>query len=207
MRTQAREGLRERTKKRRVEAILAAARELLRETAGPNLTVDRIAERAEVAPATVFNLVGTREQIWAALAERALGDLDLGSLGPADDPHQRARAIVDSITRSLCADPLVFRALFSGWAQSGRALAARDPTNALVACLEDAADRGMIPPHLNHRRLGELVSSGLIGIMHQWAAGLMSDHGLRTRGRDLVDVAFAAAGAEVSLPTGRRSSR
>jgi AcrR family transcriptional regulator len=201
MTTQAREGLRERSKKRRVEAILAAARELLREQSGsgPNLTVDRIAERAEVAPATVFNLVGTREQIWAALADQALGDLDLGSLGPADDPHQRARAVVDSVTRIMCADALVFRALFSGWTRSGLALAAHDPTNELVACLEDAAKRGMIAPDLKLRRLGELVSSGLIGIMHQWAAGLMSDHGLRTRARDLVDVAFAAAGAEVRL--------
>jgi AcrR family transcriptional regulator len=205
MTTQVPEGLRERSKRRRVEAILTAARELLREQSGATLTVDRIAERAEVAPATVFNLVGTREQIWAALADRALGDLDLGSLGPADDPHQRARAIVASVMEVICADPLVFRALFSGWSRSGGALA-HDPTNELVACLEEAAERGMIAPDLKLRRLGELVSSGMIGIMHQWAAGLMSDHGLRTRARDLVDVAFAAAGAEVSVLGARRSS-
>jgi AcrR family transcriptional regulator len=183
--------LRERNKVERTERILAAARELLREGAGQNLTVERIAERARVAPMTVFNLVGTREQIWAALADRVLEDLDISTL-PVEDPHERARAMVDAVMAAVCGDAPVFRALLAGWSQSGRVLQ-RDPTDELVACLRSAADSGAIAPDLDVRRIGELISAGLIGVVHQWAAGLISDRALRNRSRDIVDLAFAAA--------------
>ena len=69
-------GLRERRKLRRVDRILQAARDLLREGGGDVPTVEQVAERAEVATATVFNLVGTRENLWAALANEALAELE-----------------------------------------------------------------------------------------------------------------------------------
>src|SRR5271165_5207429 len=83
------EGLRARGKRQRRQRILDAARELLHEDPDQGLTVPRIAERADVSPATVFNLVGPRERIWAALADHALGGVDYSSL-PSEDPHERA---------------------------------------------------------------------------------------------------------------------
>lgn len=186
-----RPGRRERGKQERVERILAAARELLREQAGASLTVERIAARAGVAPATVFNLVGTREQIWAALADQALGEVDVVAAAPGD-PQERARAIVGAIMDVIVADPFVFRAMLSSWSQSARVLR-RDPTGDLVACLRSAADAGTLSACTDVRRLGELISSGLIGLVHQWAAGLVSDRALHRRARDIVDLAFAAA--------------
>src|SRR5581483_517922 len=107
-------GLRERGKQRRSERILDAALQLLREDPGQNLTIDRIAERAEVAPMTVYNLVGTRDQIWTALVHRALQGIDPHSITAAD-PQERARRIVDAYIRVLRADAAVFTALLSGW--------------------------------------------------------------------------------------------
>jgi len=52
-------GLRERGKRRRTERILDAGLDLLREDPQGNLTVERIADRAEVSPMTVFNLWAT----------------------------------------------------------------------------------------------------------------------------------------------------
>jgi AcrR family transcriptional regulator len=57
------EGLRERHKRARAERILQAVRELLRERDVQTVTLEQIAERAEVAPGTVFNLVGARERL------------------------------------------------------------------------------------------------------------------------------------------------
>jgi len=185
------EGLRERGKRRRVERILDAASELLRERPDEALTVDRIAERAEVAPATVFNLVGPREQIWAALADRVFGDLDAQPV-PADDPQGRARAVVDGVMRRITADPAVVRALLAGWSQSGRVLH-RDPTDIVLECLEAAERDGTVEPGTDLRRLAQLVGAGLNGAVHQWAAGVISDRQLRARGVDLVDLAFVAA--------------
>lgn len=184
-------GLRERGKQRRTERILDAALELLREDPGQNLTIDRIAERAEVAPMTVYNLVGTREQIWTALVHRALRGIDPAAIS-APDPHERARRIVDAYVRVLRADAPVFTALLSGWGTSGQVLQ-DDPTNALIACLRDAAETGLISADANVRRHGEVLAAGLLGTIHQWTAGLLSDRAFSTRARAVVDVVFAAA--------------
>jgi AcrR family transcriptional regulator len=176
---------------RSIERILDAALALLREDPEQNLTVDRIAARAEVAPMTVFNLVGNRDQLWSALADRALQDLDIEAIS-AGDPQDRARRIVDAVVRILCADAAVFRALLSGWSHGGSVLN-HDPTEALIGCLRDAADAGQIGSGVNLRRHGEVMSAGLLGTIHQWTSGLLSDRAFRTRARAVVDVAFAAA--------------
>jgi AcrR family transcriptional regulator len=187
-------GLRERGKRRRTERILDAALELLREDPDANLTVERIADRAEVSPMTVFNLVGNREQLWSAMADRALESLDVQSI-TADDPQERARRIVDAVVRILRSDAAVFRALLSGWSKGGHVLA-QDPTNALIQCLQDAADAGHIRADVNLRRYGEVMSAGLIGTIQQWTAGLLGDRAFGTRARAVVDVVFAAAKAD-----------
>jgi AcrR family transcriptional regulator len=78
-------GLRERGKRRRTDRILDAALTLLREDPGQNLTVERIAERAELAPMTVYNLVGTRDQKWTELVDRT-------ARAPLSDPVRWADA-------------------------------------------------------------------------------------------------------------------
>lgn len=184
-------GLRERGKQRRTERILDAALELLREDPEQNLTVDRIAERAEVAPMTVYNLVGTRDQIWTALVDHALHGIDPQTItGP--DAHERARRIVDAYVRVLRADAPVFTALLAGWSHSGRVLE-DDPTAALITCLRDAANARLISPDADVTRLGEVLAAGLLGTINQWTAGLLSDRAFASRARAVVDVVFAAA--------------
>jgi AcrR family transcriptional regulator len=187
-------GLRERGKQRRVAQILDAAQALLREEPERPLTVERIAGRAEVSAPTLFNLIGTREMIWAAIADRALGELDLGGLGRVADPQVRAQRIVGAVISMMCADAPVFRALLVNWRLSAQ-LVDNDPTRELLVCLREAERSGAIRQGVNLRRSAELISAGLIGIAHQWGAGLIGDDALRRRGRDLVDMAFAAARA------------
>ncbi len=176
------DGLRERGKRRRIVQILAAARVLLREAPTEELTVERIAARAELAPQTVYNLVGRREHIWSALADDALDGLDLPSFTSIPDAQARGAAIVRAVIDMVCSDAAVFRHLLAHWAQSALFID-HDPTAALTDCFELFGD-----PH--PRRTAELVGAGLIGILHQWAAELISDDGARERGRDLVSMAF-----------------
>ncbi|MVU80768.1 hypothetical protein GPX89_26385 [Nocardia sp. ET3-3] len=184
-------GLRELGKRHRVERILDSALELLREDPDKGLTIERIAARAAVAPMTVFNLIGNRDQLWSALADRALVGLDVQSITAAE-PQERAHRIVDAVVRILCADGRVFRALLSGWSMSGRVLD-HDPTHALIGCLEDAVEAGFIGPEVNVRRYGDVIAAGLIGAIHQWLAGLLSDDAFRIRAMAVVDTVFAAA--------------
>jgi AcrR family transcriptional regulator len=171
-----------------VDRILEAARELLRETPDQSLTVERIAARADVSQPTVFNLVGPREKIWAALADASLERLDLDGLRVVEEPQERARAIVDAVLGMVCDDAPVFRALLANWKQSARVIH-HDPTDALAGCL--AACEG-----LDARRTAQLVSAGLIGLVHQWSAALITDAEAHQRGRALVDLAFLAGRAQ-----------
>lgn len=187
-------GLRERKKRERTERILSAALDLLREDPDSQPTVERIATRADVAPMTVFNLVGNWDQIWGALADLALEGLDVASI-QSDDPQERARRIVDAVVSTLVADPAVFRALLSRWSGAGSVLK-HDPTDAFVSCLEEAARTGMFAAGVSSRRYGEVMAAGLLGTIQLWTAGLLSNRALRTRARELVDIVFAAARAE-----------
>lgn len=186
-------GLRERNKRRRVEQILEATRSLLREQPDQSPSVERIAARAEVAPATIFNLIGPREQIWAALADDMLAELErrTNNLG-SGHPHSDARAIVAATVDIVCADADVYRHVLANWSSSGRLLR-RDPTRQLVACLQKAANAGMLRDDLDLKALGEAISTACTGAAHQWAAELIDDHALRLRCQTAVDLAFAAA--------------
>ena len=101
-------GRREQNKARRRTAITDAARQLLREFEIDKITVERIAERADVAPATVYNLVGTREAVFAALMQDLLSSLatELEGLS-AEDPVGYAEAIVSRSVDRFVDDPLV----------------------------------------------------------------------------------------------------
>jgi AcrR family transcriptional regulator len=184
-------GLRERSKQRRIDRILDAALDLLREKPDENLTMERVSARAEVAPMTVFNLIGNRDQLWSAMADRALRSLDPQSIEVAE-PRERAHGIVEEVVRVLRSDPDVFRQLLSGWSHSGLILQ-HDPTTELIKCLDQAAKDGQIKPGISVRRYGEVLAAGLIGTIHQWTAGLLNDRAFRGRAHAVVDIVFDAA--------------
>lgn len=190
------EGLRERNRRRRVGRILAAARELLREGPEDALTVERIAARAEVSPATVFNLVGTRDRIWAALADETLADLDTRVAALREpDPYRRARRIASTAARVVCADPVVHRAVLSHWRESGHLLR-RGPVDQIAECLRAAIELGVLRPDVDVRRLARVVATGCTGAAHQWAAGTVDDRRFAERCRAMVDIVFAAGAVD-----------
>jgi len=189
---------RERGKRLRTQRIISAARDLIHEQPNESPTIPEVAARAGVAPMTIFNLIGTRDDLWAALADESLADWqDIAS--EVADPHQRARKIVDEVMRIISMEAPVWRALISGWRDSGRVLE-REPSKALVTCLQQAAEEGRIAEGVEVRRLGAMIFSGLVGIVHQWAAGLIGDRAMRRRARDLVDIAFAAGRPDNTSP-------
>jgi AcrR family transcriptional regulator len=184
------EGLRDRGKRRRRERILECARELLREDPAHSFTIQELAARAEVSIPTISNLIGNRDAIWAALADDAVGAVDYAALSHRD-PQDRAQAIVAAMGDAMTSDKVVTRALIRDWSHGVGAMSL-DPTKELIACFVAANDGNGTAGGFVPRRLGEVVAAGLIGCLHQWGAGLISDRIMRRRLRDVVDVAFAA---------------
>jgi AcrR family transcriptional regulator len=186
------DGLRERGKNARISRIVEAACAILRADGPQGLTVARIAEDAEVSQGTVFNLIGTRDQIWAAIAEHSFSRIELVGFRSLEDPQIRARAIIDAVVAMICSDAKVFRPLLLNWELSSHVSNA-EPTPELLRCLEDAQTAGVIQDQLRLRRLAQQITTGFIGTMHQWAAHVISDATFRLRTRDFVDLVFMAA--------------
>lgn len=189
-------GLRERHKQERRERILEAIRALLRESPNQTPTVERIAELADLSPATVFNLVGPREQQWAALCEALLGELDAClALAADEDPREQARRIVAETAELFIADADVFRHLLNSWERSGPLLQ-ENPVPRLRAALRSGQAAGMLRPDLHIEALVGHIATAAGGALRHWAAGQISDADFRRRVRFAVDVVFAAGASE-----------
>jgi AcrR family transcriptional regulator len=205
-------GLRERHKQQRRERILTAIRELLRERPDETPTVERIAELADLAPATVFNLVGPREQQWAALCEELLSELDAClAFAAEEDPREQARKIVSDTAELFIADAAVFRHLVNSWEHSGPLLQ-ENPVPRLRAALRRGQATGMLRPELHVEALVGHIATACGGALRQWAAGQISDATFRRRVRFAVDVVFAAGASEdwateLSAPLKRKRGR
>jgi AcrR family transcriptional regulator len=205
-------GLRERHKQQRRERILTAIRELLRGRPDETPTVERIAELADLSPATVFNLIGPREQQWAALCEELLRELDTClAFATEEDPREQARRIVSDTAELFIADAAVFRHLVNSWEHSG-SLLQENPVPRLRAALRRGQASGMLRSELHVEALVGHIATACGGGLRQWAAGQISDAAFRRRVRFAVDVVFAAGASEdwateLSAPLARKRGR
>lgn len=205
------DGLRERHKRARRAAILRAVRELLREGALDKLTKESIALRAQVAPATVYNLVGTRTQIFEALAEDFMQQIETRQRDkPVREPLRRARRLIEITLDVILEDPQVYARMVRGWDDSGLVLR-RGPIGALVEAFEEAKQEGLLAAEADTRLLASSVATACTGAVHQWAAGLITPRGFRARALFSLDLALAAAAsyetrAELSRPLFKRRS-
>jgi AcrR family transcriptional regulator len=189
-------GLRERHKRRRRGAILQAVRDLLRDDPERELSKERIAERAEVAPATVYNLVGTRARLWEALAEDFMDELEGRLVQHRDrDPVARVRQVVGHTVTLFVEDPVVSARMLRGWEESGLVLR-RGPITHLAAALRAGQDAGVLVHKVDVQLLASSIASGCIGALHQWAARLIDDRKFRARALLAADVALAAAATD-----------
>jgi AcrR family transcriptional regulator len=176
-------GLRERNKEKRREAILDATLALLRTEPLGAVTTERVAALAEVAPATVYNLVGPRDQLLGALVQRVLDGLvdTLQRLDPAveADPIGAARIIVEQSARAFIADAAAFRQILGVVPEvvSVRDESAFDPAQLQVAALRHARDVGVLRREFDPRALGRQVYLSYVGAMFSWARGALDDDG------------------------------
>lgn len=188
-------GLRERHKARRRAQILEAARELLRADPDAAVTTEQIARRAEVVPATVYNLIGPRDRLWSALAESFMDRLEERlAADPPADPVARLRRVGALNVELLVADPAVSRRILRGWQDSG-GLLRRTPVSHLRGEMAAVRDAGLLRARVDADALAGVIGAAWVGALHQWAAGMIDAPTLLERSLFAVDVALAAAAA------------
>ncbi|WP_020666002.1 TetR/AcrR family transcriptional regulator [Amycolatopsis nigrescens] len=185
-------GLRAQHKAQRRVRILDATRELLRDGPEAVISTERIAERAEVAPATVYNLIGPRDKIWQALAAGFMDELErrLAARG-AGDP----REVVRSTVGLFAGDPVVSRRMVREWEDSGLVLD-RSPLTQLRQAIAEARAQGVLRADINTDALAASVATSCVGALHQWVAGLIDDDRFLAHALFALDVALAAAATD-----------
>ncbi|MCB0989520.1 MAG: TetR/AcrR family transcriptional regulator [Acidimicrobiales bacterium] len=176
-------GLRERNKAKRRDLILDSTLDLLRESSLAEVSMERIAARAELAPATIYNLMGTRDQLLLACVSRVLDRLidALVTIDPTEDPIGAATAIVLQSADAFIADGRAFRQIIAGTREAAAAgtVLAIDPAQLQIAAMRAAQDRGLLRPDVDPAAVGRQIFVSYNGAMFAWAAHLLSDDGFR----------------------------
>lgn len=171
----------------RLDRILDAARAIVRESGGTGFTMKDVAVRANVAPATVFNLLGSKDGLLYALLSRSLDDLFIGvrrykSSDPFEHPVEATDIAVDLFT----SDSAVFRELLLVF------LGTRDELHRpwfmhrsmmfWRHSVEAAAASGRLPPEeCEEDALPRTLMAGFIGSVDLWVHGDLDDSGFRAQ--------------------------
>jgi AcrR family transcriptional regulator len=193
-------GLRERNKGKRRDAIISATLALLREQSIESTSIERIAERAEVSPATVYNLMGSREQLLLACVDRVImGVVDtLAAKDITGDPIANAMVIVEQSAAAFIDDGAAYRQIIGevgAYARSGSTMAF-DPAQLQIAAMRAAQRSGSIRDDADPAAVGRQIYLSYNGALFAWAAGRLTDDGLHTAVKHGLFTALAAFATE-----------
>ncbi len=192
------EGPRDLNKAKRRDAILDAAVILLGTRDSTDITTEEIAALAGVSAATVYNLVGTRNELMYQLVSRILTDLaeSLQGLDPGD-PIAEAELIIEHTVRAFVSNPNAYRQVV---AVTQRAAAAQptpvEPASFQVVAMRQAQSMGIIRNDIDASGLARQIFLSYTGAAMLWSAGRLDDAGLLTAARHGLFTALAAAATD-----------
>jgi AcrR family transcriptional regulator len=189
-------GRREQAKARRRNAIIDSTLALLRKRSLADVSIEQIAARARVAPATVYNLFGTREQLLLASVDRVVESLvdQLVHNDPDDDPVAAATAIVELSAEAFIVDQKAFRQILGalGDVPGGGAPLSVDPAQLQIAAMRAARDQGLLRADADPAAAGRQVYLSYNGALSAWARHRLTDDGFRLAVRHALFTVLAA---------------
>ena len=158
---------------RRRVAIAEATLTLLRARDAAEVTVSDIAAEAGVSIATVYNLVGRKDQILAGVIDGYVHrvSVELVKQPPATELVQAASVVITSAVDAALGDPLPLRAVV------------REPRTLNLVQTKGMGVDQLIEPRLcaagaslgEAREVAQLIVYGVWGPIISWALGLISD--------------------------------
>lgn len=158
---------------RRRVAIAEATLALLRARDAAEVTVSDIAAGAGVSVATVYNLVGRKDQILAGVIDGYVHrvSVELVKQPPATELVQAASVVITTAVDAALSDPLPLRAVV------------REPGTLNLVQTKGMGVDQLIEPRLcaagaslgEAREVAQLIVYGFWGAIVSWALGLISD--------------------------------
>ena len=194
--------LRERGKARRYADIVAAAAGLWRAHGVDKVSLTQIAAAAEVAPQTVYNLVGGLDAIALAVIKLALDGQETAlSTTPArgvalalQAARLSAQMYIDDANLYRQVLVRIPRVLFDGTHLG------RDVAEVAIAAVIQAQDAGDLLMSIDPDRLGRVIYSNYLGAIYDWACGDSSDAVFLERAEIGVLAPLAACATDQSGP-------
>jgi AcrR family transcriptional regulator len=169
---------REQSKAGRRTAILDAARTLIR-AQGTHVSAERIAQQAGVSTATVYNLIGPREQLLGMLLSEQFEELS-ATVAAMDltDPFLFGEAVVVVSARMFIADPDLWRRILPEvtgfFAASVHAFVSFQPINLQRHAMATAKDLGMLSRAADPNATAMHIYAAYCGALSLWAGGVLS---------------------------------
>ncbi|MDR6624704.1 AcrR family transcriptional regulator [Caulobacter segnis] len=194
--------LRARGKARRCAEIIAAASALWRERGIENVSLSQIAAGAEVAPQTIYNLIGGLDAIALAVVNVAVDRIEAAlsrSLANGIDLALEASSISAEM---YVADAALYRqvlvriprVLFNGTRLG------REPADVVVHAMAQARSAGVLLASVDPTRLGRTIYSNYLGAIYDWACGDASDEAFLSTARVAVLAPVVACATETARP-------
>ena len=169
--------LREINKEKRRTAILTAAKDLFREHGGMLASAERIAKRAGVSTATLYNLVGKREELLGALFnEIGMEFKERMDAIHEPDPILRTAAAIELSIQIRVRDPEVSRVIFGELSQQGadriRERMNPQPIELQYIAMRSAKAHGQLIPDADPLTLSRQIWNSHNGAFQNWMGGL-----------------------------------
>ena len=204
-------GRREANVAARRRRILESARKLLAEAGQNGLSMRKLAREADLSVTTLYNLVGSREDILRALIEDSAERLESRLKAPpsSGDPLQRTVEAFDNFLGYLvdaAADlkPLIVANFATGYrrelGKEERGLYFHGAKESVRECLLSALAEGQLREVASPKLLEAQLYVGMELALDRWAFGLIDSEEFRAKGLWGVYVTFLAFASPESRP-------
>jgi len=165
--------------------IVAAAAELIRETGGTDFSMEMLARRVGVQPATLYNLFRSKSGLLYALLYRCLDDIVRdGLIFTSTDPIRRVLEAAEVAAGLTTRDPAVLRPLCQfliGVRDDHRDLAMRRSHEFWRAALEKAEEEGLLASAAEREALARQLTINFLGTMDVWVHEELDAVGFRAQ--------------------------
>ncbi len=178
--------LRDRNKNKRRARILLAARGLIVDEGVDGLNMRALAEAAETSVATLYNLVGSKEEILLALLDQSYDTINASAASVAEsDPIKRTLAIVEAACDQFTDDALFYRNLLRGLNSIDHGRSPSKPVLKIWKLAEDAVQAGIDAGECEDWLAARLTSQQILAVfsnmLRLWSIGRIEDQVLKAQ--------------------------
>ena len=172
--------LRDRNKSKRRARILMAARGLIVDEGVDGLNMRALAEAAETSVATLYNLVGSKEEILLALLDQSFDTLSASAAAVNEsDPIARTLSIVEAACEQFIEDALFYKHLLRGLHSIEHGHSPSKPILKIWKLAEDsvqaAIDAGECEDWFAARISSQQILAVFSNMLRLWSIGRIDD--------------------------------